>query len=189
MRAPIGRLALTSALTASTLAAQTPPPATLPPSPTAATAAARISGVLECEKPERTSMEVGDAPGHVLSIGKTPCRWTKPLALGRQRTFKGESKSMRDQRGDVSLERGYHVGRTGGRGDVYYFRFDGQTRSSNGAPETMQGRWAFTGGTGQLEGLQGAGTYKGRFDANGAATIEMEGEYLLREPLTPEGTP
>jgi len=183
MTLPIRRVALVAALAAASLEAQTP---TARPTPAPGT---RVSGVLECEKPERTSMEVGDMPGHVLSIGKSPCRWTKALTLGRLRTYKGESKLMRDERGDVALERGYHVGRTGGKGDVYYYRFDGQTRSRDGVAETLQGRWMFTGGTGELEGLQGQGTYKGTFDENGAATIQMEGEYRLREPLAPGRTP
>jgi hypothetical protein len=202
MRVPIRRLAVAAAFAAASVkigAAQTPPPAgsadTPPPSTTPArtprptiVAGTKISGTLECEKPERTSMEVADAPGHVLSIGKAACRWTKPLVLGRLRTYKGESKSMRDQKGDTALERGYHVGRTGGKGDVYSFRFDGQALIS-GASGTLQGRWAFTGGTGELEGLQGAGRYKGTFDDNGATKIEMEGEYRLREPAAPERTP
>jgi hypothetical protein len=203
MRAPIRSLALAATLAGAGVAAQTPPSnnaAQTPPSKDAAPPATpspnltpppavKISGTLECAKPERTSMDVGDAPGHVLSIGKTPCTWTKPLVLGRLRTFKGESKSMRDQRGEVALERGYHVGRTGGKGDVYFFRFDGQTRSVDAAEGTMTGRWSFTGGTGELEGLQGGGSYKGTFDENGAAKIDMEGEYRLREPAAPRRTP
>jgi hypothetical protein len=203
MRGPIRRLAVAAALAAASVkigAAQTPPPAgssdTAPPSPTPAkaprptiAAGAKISGTLECEKPERTSMEVADAPGHVLAIGKAACRWTKPLVLGRLRTYKGESKSMRDEKGDTALERGYHVGRTGGKGYVYSFRFDGQTRLVGGASGTLQGRWAFTGGTGELEGLQGAGRYRGTYDENGATKIEFEGEYRLREPAAPERTP
>ena len=150
------------------------------------TPATKISGTLECEKSQRTSLEVGDAPGHVLSIGKTPCRWTKAFVLGRLRTFKGESKSMRDIKASAGLERGYHVGRTGGKGDVYFFRFDGMVRTED---RTLHGRWSFTGGSGELEGLQGAGTYKGTFDDKGGSTIEMEGEYRLSRPAASEGTP
>ena len=150
------------------------------------TPATKISGVLECEKSPRTSLEVGDAPGHVLSIGRTPCRWTKPLELGRLRTFKGESTSMRDVKGESGLERGYHVGRTGGKGDVYYFRFDGVIRTTD---QTLSGRWAFTGGTGELANLQGAGTYKGTIDDEGVSKIEMDGEYRPPPPAASEGKP
>ena len=188
----IAVIAVAAALAASRLAAQPTPEFTptlalrAKPTPPPST---KISGTLECEKPERTAMDVADAPGHVLSVGKTPCRWTKPLVLGKQRTFRGESKMIGEQKGDTALEHGYHVGRTGGKGDIYYLRFDGQSRSRNGVFEATQGRWAFTGGTGELEGLQGQGTYKGTFDKNGAATIEMEGEFRLREPAAPGRTP
>ncbi len=188
----IAGIAVAAALAASHLAAQptpevTPTPAVrAKPTPPPST---KISGTLECEKPERTSMEVADAPNHVLSVGKTPCRWTKPLVLGKQRTFRGESKMIRDQKRDTALDHGFHVGRTGGKGDIYYFRFDAQSRGRDGVFEETQGRWAFTGGTGELERLQGQGTYKGTFDKNGAATIEMEGEFRLREPAAPGRTP
>jgi hypothetical protein len=193
MKASVLGLAAAAALAASRLVAQPTPEFTpthaLRVKPTPPPPATKISGTLECEKPQRTSMDVADAPGHVLSVGKTSCRWTKPLALGKQRTFRGESKMIRDQKGDSALERGYHVGRTGGKGDIYYFRFDGQSVGRGGVFDTIQGRWAFAGGTGELEGLQGQGTYKGTFGENGAATIEMEGEYRLREPAAPGRTP
>src|SRR5262245_19995566 len=185
LRSTIGAAVAAFAVAVTVPAQSTPlpsPPATKPTPPPAA----KVSGTLECEKSERTSLDVADAPGHVLSIGRTPCRWIQPLVLGRLRTFKGESTSMRDQKEDTALERGYHVGRTGGKGDIYYFRFDGQIRSS-GSFGTTQGRWAFTGGTGELEGLQGAGTYKGTFDESGASKIEIEGEYRFRP--APERTP
>jgi hypothetical protein len=177
-----------AALAAASASAQTTP-ATPPASPArkpTMAPAAKISGILECEKSERTSLEVGDAPDHALSIGRTPCRWTQAFVLGRLRAFKGESTSMRDMKGEAGLERGYHVGRTGGKGDVYYFRFDGMIRPRD---RTLQGRWSFTGGTGELEGLQGAGTYKGTFDEKGGSKIEMEGEYRLRTPAASEATP
>jgi hypothetical protein len=171
---------------AQTASGPAPPPST-PAARATPPAATKISGTLECEKSARTSLDVADSPGHVLSIGRTPCRWTKPLVLGRLRTFKGESTSMRDEKGETALERGYHVGRTGGKGDIYYIRFDGQIRSAESFA-TTQGRWAFTGGTGEIEGLQGAGSYKGTYDDKGASKIEWEGEYRFREP-SPERTP
>ena len=138
----------------------------------------KISAKLECSAPELTTLEVGDAPRHVLSIGKSSCRWIEPILFGRLKTRAGESKMMRDDHGNTATVRGYHVGKTT-NGDAYYFRFDGQAHVRDGAPEGLMGRWAFTGGTGQLTGLKGEGRYKGVFDDHGVATIEMEGEYRL----------
>jgi hypothetical protein len=168
---------------AQTTTPATPTPASKPTPPTVS----KISGTLECGRPEVTKMEVGDAPRHVLSIGKAPCRWTQAIKLGRLKTHAGESKMMRDDRGDIASVRGYHVGHAV-NGNAYYFRFDGQVQVRSGAPERLQGRWAFTGGTGELEGLKGQGTYKGISDDEGVAKIEMQGEYwLLPPPAAPGG--
>lgn len=173
------------------LAAQTATPEATPtPRPLRPTVppATKVSGILECGKPDRTSLKVGDMPDHVLAIGQASCKWTKSITIGKLRLAKGESTAMRDDRGEIALERGYHVGTTS-KGDTYSFRYDGQSRARGNAPGEVQGRWAFTGGTGGLEGLQGAGTYKGTVAPNGAATIEMEGEYRFREPPAPGRTP
>ena len=152
-------------------------PASTPPAK-AASAGMKISGTMQCGKLERTAMEVGDAPGHALTIGKAACTWSEPLKMGGSRTTKGDSKVLSDVRGDVSVDHGYHVG-TMANGDKYHVRFDGQTKTNNGAVESQQGRWGFVGGTGKLEGLQGRGTYKSTGNADGGTTVEVEGEYRL----------
>ena len=157
--------------------AQTPSAATPAPK-SAPSPSLKVSGKLECSRPDLTSMDVGDAPKHILSIGKMPCRWTQPFKIGSRKTLSGETKMMRDARGDMASVRGYHVGKMT-NGDAYYFRFDGQTHSREGTPEGMQGRWAFTGGTGEMAGLKGEGRYKGIYEDDGVAQIEMEGEYRL----------
>ena len=157
--------------------AQTPTLPTPAPRPTLSPVT-KISGTLECGKPELTKMEVGDAPRHVLSLGKTPCRWTQGVKLGRLKTTRGESKMMRDDHGDTGAIRGYHVGRAI-NGDAYYFRFDGQAQIREDLPDLLRGRWAFTGGTGELAGLQGKGSFKGIQDKDGTTKFEIEGEYRL----------
>jgi hypothetical protein len=138
----------------------------------------KITGTLECGKSELTKMEVGDAPHHVLSLGKAPCRWTQGMELGRLRTNRGESRMMRDQRGDTGAIRGYHVGQAG-NGDAYYLRFDVQVQVRPDLPDLLHGRWGFTGGTGELAGLEGRGTFKGLQNADGTTKWEFEGEYRL----------
>ncbi len=49
----------------------------------------------------------------------------------------------------------------------------------NGAPQSAQGAWSFTGGTGKLKGIKGKGTYKGTFSADQSINYEVEGEYGL----------
>ena len=40
-------------------------------------------------------------------------------------------------------------------------------------------RSRFSSGTGKLKGLKGQGTYKGKGNADGSITYEVEGEYTL----------
>jgi hypothetical protein len=157
--------------------AQTPTLTTPAPRPTPSPIT-KITGTLECGKPEITKMEVGDAPHHVLSLGEEPCRWTKGVKLGRLKISRGESRMMRDERGDTAAIRGYHVGRAI-NGDAYFFRFDGQVQIRTDLPDLLHGRWAFTGGTGELAGLEGKGSFKGVQGTDGTTKLEFEGEYRL----------
>jgi hypothetical protein len=141
----------------------------------------KISGTMTCSRAERMTMDIRDAtPDHTLSLGKSECEWTTPLRLGSFRTRKGDSKSLSDSRGDVSMDHGYHVGSMT-NGDRYYVKFDGDTRFDARGPQAQRGHWSFTGGTGKLTGLQGRGTYKTVYDAQGEATVTVEGEYRLPE--------
>ena len=176
MRRQAFSLVALGALVSAGAPAQTTPAATPPAK--AAPEGMKISGTMRCGKLEQTAMEVGDAPGHVLTIGKSACTWSEPLKMGGSRTTKGDSKVLSDVRGDVSVDHGYHVG-TMANGDEYHVRFDGQTKTNKGAVESQQGRWGFVGGTGKLEGLQGRGTYKSTGTADGGTTVEVEGEYRL----------
>jgi hypothetical protein len=49
--------------------------------------------------------------------------------------------------------------------------------------ESVKGTWAFTGGTGKLEGIRGKGTYTASEDETGGV-VSMEGEYAV-----PAGAP
>ena len=54
----------------------------------AATAGAqtKISGIMQCNKPEPSySIEVGDRPGHIMLLGKQTCAWTGP-DMGGEKT-------------------------------------------------------------------------------------------------------
>ncbi len=138
----------------------------------------KISGTMTCAPAERMTLDVADAKGHTISLSKTECEWSTPLRLGNFRTRKGDSKSLSDSRGDVSMDHGYHVGSMT-NGDRYYVKFDGDTRYDGRGPSAQRGRWSFSGGTGKLKGLFGRGTYKTAFDAQGEATVTVEGEYRL----------
>jgi hypothetical protein len=48
-------------------------------------------------------------------------------------------------------------------------------------PESGEGTWSFTGGTGKLRGLTGKGTYKSKTTA-GVGEDTVEGEYSIVAP-------
>jgi hypothetical protein len=55
----------------------------------------------------------------------------------------------------------------------------------DGKPGDGSGTWMYTGGTGKLKGLKGKGTYTIKFESDGSATAQVEGEYTLPAPAPP----
>ena len=65
-------------------------------------------------------------------------------------------------------------------GDKFYIEFHWINLQDGTPPEDVKGHWAFTGGTGKLNGITGKGTYTSTQNENGGdATIE--GEYSVPE--------
>ncbi len=145
---------------------------------TLATAQTKISGTAQCGKPDPQHMiEVGDRANHSLVIGKVNCTWTKPWEAEGVQAKGGTSVVSEDMKGNRSTGRGYHTG-TMANGDNYYVTFSGTSTYKDGAPESAEGKWSFTGGTGKLKGIKGSGTYKGKGGPEGI-TYDIEGEYEL----------
>jgi len=66
-------------------------------------------------------------------------------------------------------------------GDKFYLSFDWavvKDGKSKSVIESVKGAWAFTGGTGKLEGIKGKGTYTASEDETGGV-VSMEGEYAV----------
>ena len=146
---------------------------------TLAGAQTKISGTIECKKPEpQYAIEVGDRPQHAFGIDKASCTWTKPLEIAGGKSKDGYSVGFGESSGSKSNGHGIHVS-TMANGDKFYVRFQGTDTMKDGAPQSAQGTWSFTGGTGKLKGIKGKGTYKGTGGADGSITYEVEGEYAL----------
>ncbi|MGH9195135.1 MAG: hypothetical protein ACRD1T_05290 [Acidimicrobiia bacterium] len=144
----------------------------------AASAQTKFSGTQQCAKPEpEYAVQVGDRPDHIMSLSKSKCTWTKGEIAGVQ--IKDEDDTVvSDISGNSARDRGYGVAVLA-NGDKGFVRFEGTTTVKDKAPVTGQGTWSFTGGTGKLKGLKGKGTYKGKWNPDGTATFEIEGEYQL----------
>lgn len=138
----------------------------------------KISGTVVCAKPDQLQMlVVGDRPGHSLTISQGKCTWTKPMEIAGLQTKEDRGTVSGDTSGSNSNERGYMVG-TMSNGDKFFVRIQGTSTLKEGAIETDEGKWTFTGGTGKLKGIKGGGTFKGKGGPEGT-TEEVEGEYTL----------
>lgn len=146
---------------------------------TAAAAQTKISGTLQCAKPDpMNKVDVGDWPNHALTIAKVQCSWTKPIEIAGSQNKDGVSVSTGEVNGNKATERGVHFDNFAS-GDKSFVRFQGSSVLKDGAPQSAQGTWSFTGGTGKLKGLKGKGTYKGTPGADGSMNFDVEGEYQL----------
>jgi hypothetical protein len=80
--------------------------------------------------------------------------------------------------GNSAAFQGIAVG-TMASGDKYFDRFRAKATVKDGLLESVEGTWSWTGGTGKLKGMKGKGTFKGKGEADGTATVEIEGECEL----------
>jgi hypothetical protein len=138
----------------------------------------KISGTVVCAKPDQQQMlEVGDRQGHSLMITQGKCTWSKPMEIAGTQSKEDQVTMSSDATGNKSNGRGYGVG-TMASGDKFFVRLQGVATLKEGAIDTDDGKWTFTGGTGKLKGVKGGGTYKGKGGPEGT-TYEVEGEYQL----------
>jgi hypothetical protein len=145
----------------------------------AASAQTKISGTAQCGKADpQHAIEVGDKPNHTMGVGKATCTYTKPMEVAGLKTKDGYSVFSNDTTGSKSSSHGIHAD-TMDNGDKYYVRFQGTGTVKDGALQTDAGTWSYTSGTGKLKGIKGKGTYKGKGNADGSVTYEVEGEYQL----------
>ena len=145
----------------------------------AASAQTKVSGELSCAAPDPfQKMEAGDHPGHMLTLGKNHCTWTKPIELGGVQMKEGDSVSTGEVDGNHSSEKGCHVD-TMANGDKLFVHYQGTGVSKDGKPVSAKGTYTFAGGTGKMKGIKGKGTYAGKPDDKGNMVFQVEGEYTL----------
>ena len=144
---------------------------------TIASAQTKISGTLQCGKADPShAVEVGDEPGHVMTLGKVACTWSKTFEMAGSASKDGYSIASGEIRAGKSTENGIHIG-TLANGDTYFVRFRGDGTAAKDGSGSASGTWSFTGGTGKLKGLTGKGTYKTTSAADGTGTAQIEGDY------------
>lgn len=138
----------------------------------------KISGTGKCGKPDsQQSIDVGDRAHHMLAIVKQSCTWSNPIEIAGVKAKTYATSISSDDSGARGQDRGYVVVEME-NGDKAYVRFQGTAVLKDGAPQSTEGTWTFSGGTGKLKGLKGKGTYKGTSTPEGGED-QVEGEYTL----------
>ena len=139
----------------------------------------KISGTEQCGRPEiQQAIPTEADPGHVFSIYKVNCNWTKPLEIAGSSSKTGSSIGFDEIKGASAKGHGEHVSVLA-NGEKVFVRYQGSTILKDGAPQSAEGTWSYTGGTGNMKGIKGKGTYKGRANPDGTTTYEVEGDYEI----------
>ena len=137
----------------------------------------KLSGTAQCGKPDpQHAIEVGDRPGHSFMVSQSKCTWTKPFEIEGVQAKDLVTTAFDEITGDRSNTRGFFLN-TMVNGDKNHGRYQGPATLKGGAPQSVEGTWTFSGGTGKLKGLKGKGTYKGKGNPDGSLTYDVEGEY------------
>jgi hypothetical protein len=138
----------------------------------------RVAGTMACGKLDRQQMVlVGDRPDHALGLEQFKCDWTRPMELATDKSKDGQSTETVEVSGNKAQARGHHV-TTMQSGNKVFVWYQGATTTKDGAPLDSKGTWAYTGGTGKLQGIKGKGSYACSPWAGGLS-CEFEGDYQL----------
>ncbi len=139
----------------------------------------KVSGTAQCAKPEiQQAIPTSDDPSHVFSIYKVNCNWTKPHVIAGSPTKTGTNIGFDEIKGSGAKGQGEHVSVLA-NGEKVFVRYQGSEVVKDGAPQSAEGTWNYTGGTGSMKGIKGKGTYKGKAAPDGSMTYEIEGDYEL----------
>jgi hypothetical protein len=140
----------------------------------------KVSATGKCSpKPDvQQAVEVGDRADHSLVVQKNSCTWTVPMEMEGVKSKAYTVMVLSDSVGTKSASRGYVVVEME-NGDKAFVRFQGTSKSKNGQPDSDEGTWSYTGGTGKLKGLTGKGTYK-NVPGDGFSDL-IEGEYGIAQ--------
>lgn len=152
----------------------------------AAGAQTKISGTLQCAKPDPNySIEVGDKPGHTLSLQKDTCKWAATTEINGLKVVDDSGVATGESWTTKVTTGGSRVA-TMENGDKIFVTVHDSSPVKDGMPTNIEGKWTFTGGTGKMKGIKGSGTYKVTPAQDGTASVTVEGEYTIAPPPAPK---
>jgi hypothetical protein len=142
----------------------------------------KISGKLNCAKPDvNSSAEVPDAAGHVVALTKAACTWPTALEIEGAKTKSAVDVGVAEVHGSSAKAHGYNVS-TMDNGDKVSVSYEGTATSNKDGSGTFKGTWKWISGTGKFKGIKGGGTYKGTQGADGTGMADIDGEYTVSAP-------
>ncbi len=123
----------------------------------------------------QTTIIASDVPDHQLNLAEirglqksSDEKWNNA-----QLTYWG----FADLVSGSGLQRGHFVNEHAD-GDRHWGTFEGKVTTA-GSETTLEGTWAFSGGTGKFTGITGQGTYRGRMPSANEVEMSWEGRYEL----------
>jgi len=123
----------------------------------------------------QTTVSLKDVPHHEMNVAEIagPQRSTDPAWNDARITYWG----VADLNAGTGTQRGYWVNERA-NGERDWGTFEGRITTA-GQNVTLEGTWAFAGGTGRFSGITGKGTYKGRMTSPMDVEMSWEGAYQL----------
>ena len=111
---------------------------------------------MRCGRPDtEQQLDVGDIPGHIISINQTTCTWGKPMVVEGISDTEGVSSQINEIQEGNFTSHGYFVD-TMSNGDRVFLRYAATVTMADGGAQSVQGKWTYIGGTGKFKGIQGA---------------------------------
>jgi hypothetical protein len=123
------------------------------------------------------SIDAGDQPNHSFVISQSNCTASKGEIEG-VKDKEGMATQFNEVTGAASSWHGVFVV-TMANGDKVHYSFKGRGTTKDGNFESGSNAWAITNGTGKFAGAKGEGSCKGKGNADGSATWDCAGSYVL----------
>jgi hypothetical protein len=149
----------------------------------------KLTGTVTCAKPDPSyTVEVGDMPGHVYGLDKSSCTWGADTLINGMKITADTGTGTSESTATRTTSSGSRMA-TMENGDKFFASVHDSSPIKDGKPTDISGTFTINGGTGKLKGIKGKGTYKVTPNADGTATVAVEGEYTIPAPAAPKAKP
>ena len=135
-----------------------------------------LTGHLKGAATSRTIISLSDTHGHELLLTMSNAKQTSSDSVfnNAKQTSWGTSDLVRGH----GQQQGYFMNEHA-NGDCACGTYECKVSTVNGHI-TMEGKWKYTHGTGQFDGITGNGTFKGHMTAHAETEMTFEGNYQLK---------